>query len=155
MRFYKVILILSAALAHLGCGSNEMRPSTPFETLKSYTLAIKKKDTTAMKILLSDASIKMAEQQARAQNSTLDDVVKDEKLFAQTQDRLEYRKEKIEGDRATIEIKNAAGSWDTVDFVLEEGIWKIDKQAMANRMLQQSEQDQKRMDDIFNQGRVP
>lgn len=155
MRFYKVILILSAALSLAGCGGGEMKPSTPLETLKSYTLAIKKKDTTTMKILLSDASIKMAEQQARSQNTTVDDVVKEEKLFSEDQKTVQYRNQKIEGERATIEMKNAAGSWDTIAFVLEEGVWKIDKQAMANQMLQQSEQDQKKLDDIFNQGRVP
>ena len=155
LRFYKVILILAAACFAFGCAGVEPKPSTPFETLKAYTLAIKRKDTTAMKLMLSDASLKIAEQQAREQNVTLDDIIKGEKLFTENQNKLEYRNEKIEGDHATIEVKNSSNSWDTVMFVLEESVWKIDKQAMANQMLQQNEQDNKRLDDIFNQGRVP
>ena len=155
MRFYKVILILAAALSLFACAANEPTPSTPLQTLSSYTLAIKRKDTTAMKMLLSDASLKMAEQQAREQNVTVDDIVKNETIFTENQKRLEYRNEKIEGDRATIEVKNSFNSWDTVPFVLEEGIWKIDKQAIANQMMQQNEIDNKRLEDIINQGRQP
>ncbi|HEY0428044.1 MAG TPA: hypothetical protein VGC76_09715 [Pyrinomonadaceae bacterium] len=155
MRFYKVILVLSAAIAAASCAGVAPKPSTPLETLKSYTLAIKKKDTTAMKLLLSDASLKMAEQQAREQNTTVDEIVKNETLFTGNQTRLDYRSEKTEGERATIEVKNSTGAWDTVPFVLEDGIWKIDKQAIANQMMQQNELDQKRLDDIINQGRQP
>jgi hypothetical protein len=156
MRFYKVILILAAIFASFACGeTSEPKPSTPFETLKSYTTAIKRKDTTTMKILLSAASIKMAEQQAREQNTTLDEIVKNETLFTESQTKLNYRNEKIEGDRATIEVKNSFNSWDTVPFVLEDGIWKIDKQAMVNQMMQQNELDNKRLEEIINQGRQP
>lgn len=154
MRFYKIIFIVLAAVSAFACGA-EPKPPTPLETLKSYTLAIKRKDTTSMKLLLSNASLKMAEQQARSQNSTIDDVVKNETLFTEAQNRLEYRNEKIEGDRATIEVKDSFNSWNTVPFVLEEGIWKIDKQAMAEKMLQQDELKNKELDDIINQGRIP
>jgi len=156
MRFYKVILILAAIFASFACGgTSEPKPSTPFETLKSYTTAIKRKDTTTMKLLLSAASIKMAEQQAREQNTMLDEIVKNETLFTESQTKLNYRNEKIEGDRATIEVKNSFNSWDTVPFVLEDGIWKIDKQAMVNQMMQQNELDNKRLEEIINQGRQP
>jgi hypothetical protein len=155
MRFYKVILIFAAACFALGCATVAPKPSTPFETLKAYTTAIKRKDTTAMKLMLSDASLKIAEQQAREQNVTLDDIIKNEKLFTESQNRLEYRNEKIEGSNASIEVKNSFNSWDTVMFVFEEGVWKIDKQAMANQMLQENQMKDKELDDIFNRGRVP
>lgn len=154
MRFYKVILIISAAVSMFACAP-EPKYLTPFDTLRSYTQAIKKKDTTAMKLLLSDASIKIAEQQAREQNKTLDDIVKNETLFTENQNRLEYRNEKIEGERATIEVKNSYDSWDTVAFVLEEGVWKIDKQEMANQKLQENEFDQEELEKRINQGRIP
>jgi hypothetical protein len=154
MRFYKIIFIVLAAVSLFACGV-EPKPSTPLETLKSYTLAIKRKDTTSMKLLLSDASLKMAEQQARSQNSTVDDVVKNETLFTENQNRLEYRNERIEGDHATIDVKDSFDSWNTVPFILEEGIWKIDKQAKANQLQQQDEQKNKELDDIINQGRIP
>lgn len=154
MRFYKVILIVSAAVSAFACAS-EQRPLTPLDTLKSYTTAIKRKDTTSMKLLLSDASLKMDEQQARAQNTTVDEVVKEETLFTESQSRLEYRNEKIDGDRATIEVKNSSDRWDTVPFILEQGVWKIDKQAMVNQRLQQETLDNEELDKRINEGRIP
>lgn len=154
MRFLSIILISLAAIFALGCGRAE-QSSTPLETLKAYTTAIKKKDTTTMKLLLSDASIKMAEQEAKAQSVTLDEVVKRETLFNETQDTVSFRNEKIEGDRATIEMKDSSRAWNTVPFVREEGIWKIDKQGIANQMIQDFEQKNKQLDDIINQGRQP
>lgn len=151
MRFYfKFVILISAAL-FLACANNE-QPSTPLETLKAYTLAIKKKDTTEMKLLLSDASLKMAEQEAKARNVPLDEVVKRETLFDENQKTVEFRNEKIDGDKATIEMKDSSDRWNTVPFVREEGVWKIDKQGFANQMMQDIEQKQ---NDIFNQGRLP
>ena len=154
MSFITKFALLFFAAFLLACGERE-KLSTPFETLRAYTQAIKKKDTTAMKLLLSDASLKMAEQEGKAQGRTLDDVVKNETLFSQSQTQLKFRNEKIDGDRATIEVENSFGSWDSVPFVREEGVWKIDKQALANQMLQQNEADQKRLDEILNQGKQP
>lgn len=154
MRFCNFILTLSALAAMFAC-AGEPPPSTPLRTLEAYANAFKKKDITTMKILLSDASIRMAEQQARDQGLTVDDIVKNETLFTQDQKTAGFRNQKIEGERATIEVKNSFNSWDTVPFVLEDGIWKIDKQGIVNQMIQQNEIDNKRMDDIINQGRVP
>jgi len=154
MRFYlKVIILLSASLVY-ACAADE-KPSTPLETLKAYTTAIKKKDTTAMKLLLSDSSIKMAKQEATAQNVNLDEIIKKETLFNETQTNVEFRNEKVNGERATIEMKDSSNLWNTVQFVREEGVWKIDKQGFANQMIQDFEQSDKQLDDIINQGRQP
>lgn len=150
--FKFAILIFFGFLAACAGGA---KPSTPLETLKAYTQAIKRKDTTEMKLLLSNASIKMAEQEARAQNRPLDDIVENETLFSRMQTSLKFRNERIEGERATIEVENSFGGFDTVPFVKEEGAWKIDKQGVADRMMQQIERDDKKLDDIINQGRQP
>ena len=154
MRFYSKFVVIILTCILFACADVE-KPSTPLETLKSYTQAIKKKDTTTMKLLLSDASIKMAEQEAKAQNVTLDEIVKRETLFSENQSTVEFRNEKIDGERATIEMKDSFNSWNTVPFVREDGIWKIDKQGIANQMMQDIEQENKRLDDIINQGRQP
>ena len=108
-----------------------------------------------MKVLLSDASIKMHEQEAKAQNLNVDDIVKRQTLFSETQTSVEHRNEKIEGDRATLEVKNSFGVWETVPFVKEDGTWKIDKQGFANQMMQEVEQNNQKIDAIINQGRQP
>lgn len=109
-----------------------------------------------MKLLLSDASIKMAEQEAKVQNVTLDEIMKRETLFSETQRTVEHRNEKVDGDRATIEMKNSFDAWITVPFVREEGVWKIDKQGFANQMMEQIEdENQKKINEIINQDRQP
>lgn len=150
MRSLLKLIILAIFLFSLSC-AGEMKPSTPVDTFKAYALAYKKKDTTTMKLLLSDASLKMAEQQAQAQNVTVDDIVRNETLFSENQKDFFFRNEKIEGDRATIEVKNSFDSWDTILLVREEGVWKIDKQGMANQIQQQTDFDTKKLDELINQ----
>ena len=154
MRFYFKFIILFSAFFVFAC-AGEDKPSTPLKTLKTYTTAIKKKDTTTMKLLLSESSIKMAEQEAKAQNVPLDEIVKRETLFKETQKTVEFRNEKIDGDKATIEMMDSLGIWNVVPFVREEGVWKIDKQGIANQLLLEFERENKRLDDIINQGRQP
>ncbi len=109
-----------------------------------------------MKLLLSDASIKMHEQEAKAQNLNLDDIVKRQTLFSETQTSVEHRNEKIEGDKATLEVKNSFGSWETIPFIREEGVWKIDKQGFANQIIQEVEQkSNQELQEIINQGKQP
>ena len=108
-----------------------------------------------MKLLLSEASIKMAEQEAKAQNVPLDEIIKRETLFREDEKTVNYRNEKIDGDRATIEMKDSFDTWNTVPFVREEGVWKIDKQGIANQMMLDFERENQRLDAIINQGRQP
>lgn len=108
-----------------------------------------------MKLLLSEATIKMHQEAAKEQNVNLDEIVQRETLFSPGQKRLEYRNETVEGETASIEIKNAYGIWDKISFVKEDGIWKIDKQAFVNPILQQNEMDNQRLDEIINQGKQP
>ncbi|MCD9186169.1 MAG: DUF2950 family protein [Pyrinomonadaceae bacterium] len=149
MRFLSGLIIFTILMLSLACA--ESRPATPVETFKAYTKAIKEKDTTTMKLLLSQETIKMHEQEAKAQGVTLDEVVKRETLFKQDQKTVKFRNEKIDGDKATLEVENSFGSWETVPFVKEDGNWRIDKKGYANQMIQEIEQ---RQNDVFNQGRI-
>lgn len=133
MRIWSRILIFSLIAFMFSCG--EQKPATPLETFKTYTKAIKAKDTATMKLLLSDATMKMHEQEAKAQGVPVDDIVKRETLFLENQKSVEYRDEKIEGDKATLLVRDSFGSWVTLPFVREEGVWKIDKLGQANQMM--------------------
>ena len=62
-----------------------------------------------MKLLLSDATIKMHQQSAKEQGLTLDDIVERETLFLPDQKTAEFRNQKIDGDKATLEMKDASG----------------------------------------------
>ena len=152
--FYRKFLVLFLAGLLAACSSSQ-KPSTPLDTLQAYVVAIKKKDTTTMKVLLSDATIKMHQQSAKEQGVTLDEIVERETLFSPGQKTAEYRNEIVEGDKATIEMKNSYGIWDKISFVKEDGAWKIDKQAFVNPILQQNEMDNQKLDEMINQGKQP
>ena len=137
----------------IGCGSNE--PASPLQTFKTYTKAVKQKDTESMKVLLSNDTIKMHEQEAKAQNVTVDDIVKRETLFSENQTSAEFRNEKTVDEKATVEMKDSTGIWNTVQFVKEEGVWKIDRKGFATNIQQQVEQKNNELDQIINQGRQP
>ncbi len=155
MVFYKIFSILLAACLIFGCAKNPP-PSTPLETLKAYTQAIKRKNLTEMKLLLSDSSLKMAQAEAKEQNVTVDEIIKKQSIFNESQTRLEFRNEKIEGEQASIEMRDSMNSWITVPFVREEKIWKIDNQSLANQKTQEIEEESKReLDKIINQGKIP
>ncbi|HUR99611.1 MAG TPA: hypothetical protein VMZ26_16215 [Pyrinomonadaceae bacterium] len=154
MRFlFPSFVILIAAL--IPACSGESKPDTPIESFKVYVNAVKQKNTTTMKNRLSAESIKMHEQEAKAQGVTLDDVVKRETLFTEGQKTVEFRNQKIEGEKATIEVKNSFGSWETVPFVREDDEWKIDKKGYAERLIQETELPNQQMEDLINQGKQP
>ncbi len=143
-------IIIAAALAVLLAACGQPKPASPIDTFKTYTKAIKQKDTTTMKLLLSDATIKMHEKEAKAQGITVDDIVKRETIFTENQKTVEFRNEKIEGDKATLEIKNIFGKWDKLPFVFEDGAWKIDKVTYANQIQAEIEEQNRKMDELMN-----
>jgi hypothetical protein len=140
MHIWSRILIFSLAAVLVACG--EPKPTTPLETFKIYAKAFKAKDTATMKVLLSDKTLKMHEQEAKAQDTTIDEILKRETMIGETQRSVEYRDEKIDGDKATLQIKNVYGSWETLPFVREDGVWKIDKQGYAEQMIKDIENQQ-------------
>ncbi len=153
MCIWSRILIVSLLVFMASCGAK--KPATPLDTFKTYTKAIKQKDYSTMKLLLSDGTIKMHEQEAKAQGVTVDDIVKRETLFNEDQRSVEYRDEKIEGDKATLQVKNSYGSWETLPFVREDGVWKIDKQGYAEQMIKDIQEQNNQIDDAINGNAQP
>lgn len=155
MRFYSKFLIIILLASSFACSSVQPKTLTPLETLKVYGNAFKKKDTTTMKLLLSQETLKMHEQEAKQRNETVDDVVRRETLFGENQTTAEFRNEKTEDGKATIEMKDSLGLWNTVQFVKEAGVWKIDRHSFANQIEQEVEQKNNELDNLINQGRQP
>jgi hypothetical protein len=93
---------------------------------------MQKKDAAALKKTLSKGTLEMFEQFAKAQNppKTLDEALQtglaSSTANADANKMPETRNEKIDGEKATLEVKNdKTGSWETVPFIKEEGDWKI------------------------------
>jgi hypothetical protein len=143
----------SICLFFAACGSRE--PATPVETFKTYVKALKAKDTKAIKTLLSEATLAMHEEQAKAQNTTVDEILQRETLIGPNQTTVEFRNEKIDGERATIEVKNSFGSWETVPFVFEKRQWRIDKKGYAQQMLDDMDESNRRLNEIINGNTQP
>jgi len=156
-RFTFASKILFAAILPvmlLACGSSKPAAS-PVETFETYVKALKKKDYTSAKILLSAATIKMHEQEAKAQNTTVDEIIKRGSLVADGQTTVKYRNEKIDGDKATIELQNSFGSWETIHFVREDGVWKLDIAASAQDIIKDVDDQDKIFDQLSNSNVQP
>jgi flagellar hook-associated protein FlgK len=100
--------------------------STPTATFKAFYEASKKKDVPAMKKSLSKGTLDMFDKLAKEQNKTTDDMLKDVDKDDKSEKMPETRNEKINGDTATLEVKNEkTDKWDSLPFVKENGEWKI------------------------------
>jgi len=136
----KSLFLVILSLLLLSCGSNEKKEKKPSEVLKEYIIAFKKGDSATMKALLSRESIKMAQQEAQVRSIPLDEVIKEETLFAKDQKKIEYRNERIEEDKAQIEVKTPYETWETIFFVKEDGRWKIAKERFVEENLKKSQE---------------
>ncbi len=128
------IAVVGVAL-FAGAACKKGAGSTPTATFKAYVEAVKSKDTDSVKKTFSKGSLEFFEKAAKAQNKTVDEMLKtgitDEVASAAAP---EMRNEKIEGDSATLEVKdNKSGKWETVPFVKEEGQWKIALEKMGTQ----------------------
>lgn len=108
-----------------------------------------------MKSLLSKESVEMAKNESKEQNVSLNEIIERENLFSSDQKSVEFRNEKVTGDKATIEMKDSTGIWNTVQFVKEDGEWKIDKKGYVDDLIKQAEEDNKRQEDQIKKSREP
>jgi hypothetical protein len=121
-------LALAVGIASLACNRSG---SSPTATLKTYFEALQKKDAATLKKTLSKGTLEMFEQFAKAQSppKTLDEALQTGLASTTNTDSSkmpETRNEKIDGDKATLEVKNdKTGQWETVPFVKEDNEWKL------------------------------
>jgi flagellar hook-associated protein FlgK len=115
-----VAVVLAASACSL------LNRSTPTATFKAFFEASKKKDVPAIKKGLSKGTLDMIDKVAKEQNKSTDDLLKDVYKDDKGETLPETRNEKINGDTATLEVKNEkTGKWETLPFVKENGEWKI------------------------------
>lgn len=154
MKLLRIIFTIILTFTLFACSSSP-KATTPLEALKLYSIAHKKKDVSVMKQFLSKSSLKMAEDDAKAQNRTLDEVLLNETLFPANVEKVEFKNESTVDESATIEVKNQFGIWDKVPFVKEDGEWKIAKEKFADEMQKSVDDQMKQLDDQINKDRQP
>ena len=126
----KRTIALACALVLLGVAAAACNRAgaSPTATFKAYYEATQKKDAEGMKKTLSKGTLEMLEGFAKMQNKSLDEALKSGLASnnAQSEKMPETRNEKIEGDKATLEVQDAkSGKWESLPFVKEDGAWKI------------------------------
>jgi hypothetical protein len=101
--------------------------STPTSTFMAFYEASKKSDVEAVKKTLSKASLDFLTAEAKKENKTLEAALTESLRNADVPKTTpEVRNEKINGDNATLEVKDEKTSgWDTFNFVKENGEWKL------------------------------
>jgi preprotein translocase subunit YajC len=126
MKSYKTNVVVLCAIFVFGCSSlQQPQTKSPTEVMQALNEASKAKDVAGIKNSVSKGTLALIEESAKAQNITVDEALKKDS-GAPFKDLPEMRNEKIEGDTATIELKNATtNDWETIPFVKEDGVWRL------------------------------
>lgn len=111
--------LLLISLSGAACG----KKSTPTETFKAFYDAAKKKDAAGIKKTLSKNLLGRLEDEAKKANKPFDEYLVNVNL---PDTMPETRNEKIDGDKATLEIKVRSDTWRPESFVKEDSEWKLD-----------------------------
>ena len=98
--------------------------SSPTAALRGYYQAAIDKDVDAAKRYLSSGTMKMLEDEARKQNKSLDQALKEGATQTPITTLPEFENEKISGDTATVDVKTQ-GITLTMPMVRENGEWKM------------------------------
>ena len=97
---------------------------SPSDVYKTAHIARQKKDIGTLKKIFSKDVIEFFTEMGKVDNKSLDDMLRkmvEDPVMAEP----EVRNEKIAGDTATVEYKDDDGSWKKMDFVKEDGAWKM------------------------------
>ena len=103
--------------------------STPTKALQTFYNASKNKDVAALKSIMQKDFLALGEERAKAQNKTLDEVLKQllDEGASRIPSTMETRNEVIasDGKTATVEVKGDGPRWETMQLVKEDDGWKI------------------------------
>lgn len=103
--------------------SKSVSLTTPTEAYKFAYAVRKNKDIEGLKRVLSKDALeffKMLSEPGESIDKALMEMTETPQAATD-----ESRNEKVNGDRATLEYPDAKGKWKTMDFVKEDGNWKI------------------------------
>jgi flagellar hook-associated protein FlgK len=98
--------------------------ATPTEAYKTAYAVRQKGDIEGLKKVMSKEVIAFMTDMGKANNKTLDDMLKETVKDPQNPSD-EVRNEKITGDRATLEYLKKDGTWKVMDFEKDGNDWKM------------------------------
>ncbi len=115
----------------------------PTDTVRAFNDAVIKKDAARIRAFLSRGSIKLLEKSAKEQGRTVNDILTTDEGSPMPVER-EMKNEVIEGNNATVEVKNSVlGSYDKMFLVKENGNWRIALDKIEEEMIRKLNELQK------------
>lgn len=115
----------------------------PTDTIRALNDAVIKKDAARIRSFLTRGSIKMVEESAKEQGKTVDQILTSDDGAPMPVER-EMRNETIEGDTATVEVKNSVlGNFDKIYLVKEAGNWRVALDKFQDEMMRKLNEMQK------------
>ena len=109
-----------------GGGDPATAINSPIEAYSFLFEAVKKGDTDAIKQISSKATRELAQFSANTYKKSCFDSYKNGFTDTAMQEKMpETRDLRVEGDVASMEVKNAKGTWEDVPFVKEGNGWKL------------------------------
>jgi hypothetical protein len=121
----------SATAASPPVSTSELALATPTDAYKAAFQYRKNKDIEGLKRVFSKDVLEFLTELGKTEKTTLDDDLR--KLTNEPQAATpETRNEKINGETAELEYRDAKGGWQTMDFVKEDGVWKMTIPAAKN-----------------------
>lgn len=110
-----------------GAAESGQIAETPTEAYKMIYNNVKAKQPGAVKQLMSEKSVGLAQAQAQRQNAPLEKIFENgftATTFSPTMP--EIRDERVKGEMGAIEVYNAQSSrWEDLPFIKEKGGWKL------------------------------
>jgi len=104
---------------------------SPTDAYKAAYYARKSCDVPQLKKLFDKDVLDFLTQMGKMDNKSLEDMIKD--MCAEPQaDTDDSRNERIDGDKARVEYPSKSGEWRTMDFVKEDGVWKLTLPSNSN-----------------------
>jgi len=115
----------------------------PTDTVRAFNDAVIKKDAAKIRSFLSRGSIRWVAESAKEQGRTVDEILTSDGGAPMPVER-EMRNESIEGNNATVEVKNSVlESFDTMYLVKEDGNWRIALDKFQDEMMRKLNELQK------------
>lgn len=99
--------------------------ASPTDSIKTIVEGVKAKDSEMIRSALSKATLARFDKMAEEENKSFYEIFVAED-FEEMSKLPQMRNEKIDGDKATLELQNdKTGEWDPLPFVKEDGNWKL------------------------------
>ena len=115
-----IAAVIAFAFALAACGS----ANSPTGVYKTYQQALRDKNAAKVKSVMSKKMLTVLEEGAKRRKTTSDEMIASALPMSPVLPTVVG--EKIDGDKATLEVKDSDGKPRTESFVKEDGNWKYD-----------------------------